>query len=190
MCPSRYNPFEKDGIFVHMRGNEFVPPKIFKMGGRMGNTQGHYNRIAAIFFLGVGVFFALYARSVEIGTWNEPGPGFLPFWAGITLSAMSVALLIGSYARKAWAAKPPFFPKSDSWKKVLATFLSLIAYNLLLNPLGFTLTTFLFLAFLVKFIFPQTWMRTLLVSVLGSVIARLLFINFLETQLPKGFLGF
>jgi hypothetical protein len=46
------------------------------------------------------------------------------------------------------------------------------------------------LLFLVKFIFPQTWARTLLVSVLGSVIARLLFINFLETQLPKGFLGF
>lgn len=156
----------------------------------MEKTQSHYNRIAAIFFLAVAVFFAVYARSVEIGTWNEPGPGFLPFWAGLTLAAMSVALLIGSCARKAWAVRPSFFPKSDSWKRVLATFLSLIAYNLLLNPLGFTLSTFLFLAFLVKFIFPQTWPRTLMVSVLGSVIARLLFINFLETQLPKGFLGF
>jgi hypothetical protein len=33
-------------------------------------------------------------------------------------------------------------------------------------------------------------MRTLLVAVLGAAMARLLFINFLETQLPKGFLGF
>ena len=149
-----------------------------------------YNRIAALFFLGVGVFFAIYARFVEIGTWNDPGPGFLPFWAGITLSAMAVALFLGSYARKVWADRPSFFPQSDSWKRVLATFLALIAYNLLLTPLGFTLATFLFLTFLVKFIFPQTWMRTLLVAVFGSVFARLLFINFLETQLPKGFLGF
>jgi len=156
----------------------------------MGKTQSHYNRIAAIFFLVMGLFFALYARSVEIGTWNEPGPGFLPFWAGLTLSAMSVALLVGSYARKAWAVRPSFFPKPDSWKRVLATFLSLIGYNLILNAMGFTLSTFLFLFFLVKFIFPQTWARALLVSVLGSVIARLLFINFLESQLPKGFLGF
>ena len=156
----------------------------------MEKTQSHYNRIAAIFFLAVAVFFSLYARSVEIGTWNEPGPGFLPFWAGSTLAVMSIALLIGSYARKAWPARPSFLPKSDSWKRVLATFLALIAYNLLLTPLGFTLTTFLFLLFLVKIIFPQTWARTLLVSVLGSVIARLLFINFLETQLPKGFFGF
>jgi len=103
---------------------------------------------------------------------------------------MAAALLMGSYARKAWAARPSFFPQVDSWKRVLATFLSLMAYNLLLTSLGFTLTTFLFLAFLVKFIFPQTWTRTLLVAFLGSAFARLLFINFLETQLPKGFLGF
>jgi hypothetical protein len=156
----------------------------------MEKTQSHYNRIAAIFFLIVGIFFSIYARSVEIGSWNEPGPGFLPFWAGITLTVMAAVLLMGSYARKAWAARPSFFPQADSWKRVLATFLALIAYNLLLTSLGFTLTTFLFLAFLVKFIFPQTWGRTLLVASLGSAFARLLFINFLETQLPKGFLGF
>jgi putative tricarboxylic transport membrane protein len=149
-----------------------------------------YNRVAAIFFLCIGVFFTLYARRVEIGTWTEPGPGFLPFWAGLTLTIMSIALLIGSYGKKAWQAKPSFFPKPDSWKRVLATFLSLIVYNLLLTPVGFTLTTFFFLTFLVKWIFPQSWKRTLTVSICGSLFARLLFIHFLETQLPKGFLGF
>jgi putative tricarboxylic transport membrane protein len=156
----------------------------------METTQKDYNRGAAIFFLAVGLFFAIYARSVEIGAWNEPGPGFLPFWGGIILTGMSAALFVGSYARKAWAARPSFFPRADSWKRVLATFIALIAYNLLLPRLGFTLITFLFLFSLVKFIFPQTWGRALIVSVAGSVIARLLFINFLETQLPKGFLGF
>lgn len=150
----------------------------------------NYDRLAAFFFLTVGIFFSCYARLVEIGSWHQPGPGFFPFWAGIILSAMSVALLLRSYAPKILPAHPPFFPQRDSWKRVLATFLALIAYNLFLSPLGFTLTTFLFLAFLVKFIFPQTWMRTLMVAILGSVITRLLFINFLETQLPKGIFGF
>jgi len=150
----------------------------------------NYDCLAAIFFLVVGIFFSFYARSVEIGSWHQPGPGFLPFWAGMTLSAMSVALLLRSYASKILTARPPFFPQKDSWKRVLATFLALISYNLLLSPLGFTLTTFLFLAFLVKFIFPQTWRRALAVAMLGSVITRLLFINFLETQLPKGIFGF
>jgi len=149
-----------------------------------------YNGIAAIFFLLIGVFFALYARTVEIGTFTEPGPGFLPFWAGLTLVTMSIILLLRSYATKSRAAKLAFFPLPDSWKRVLAVFLSLIVYNLLLTPLGFTVTTFLFLIFLVKFIFPQTWKRTLVVGALGSIFARLLFINFLETQLPRGLLGF
>jgi putative tricarboxylic transport membrane protein len=149
-----------------------------------------YNRVAAIFFLFIGIFFSLYSRRVEIGPWTEPGPGFLPFYAGLSLVVMSIALLLGSLTKKAWQAKPSFFPKPDSWKRVSATFLSLVVYNLLLTYLGFTLTTFLFLTFLVKFIFPQSWKRTFIVSVCGSLFARLLFINFLETQLPKGFFGF
>jgi hypothetical protein len=150
----------------------------------------NFNGIAAVFFLLIGIFFTLYARTVEIGTFTEPGPGFLPFWAGLTLVAMSIILLSRSYARKDGATRSSFFPQPDSWKRVLAVFISLIAYNLLLTSLGFTVTTFLLLIFLVKFIFPQTWKRTLLVGALGSIFARLLFINFLETQLPRGFLGF
>jgi len=150
-----------------------------------------YNSIAAIFFLLTGIFFTLYARTVEVGTFTEPGPGFLPFWAGLTLVAMSIILFLKSYySRKAETVTPPFLPQPDSWKRVSAVFLSLIAYNLILTPLGFTVTTFLFLVFLVKFIFPQTWKRSLVVGVLGSIFARLLFINFLETQLPRGLLGF
>ena len=149
-----------------------------------------YNRTAAIFFLLVGVFFSLYARSVEIGAWNEPGPGFLPFWGGIVLAVMSLALLLKTVWGKLPAITRPFFSRPDSWKRVLATFLALIAYNLLLNPLGFTLATFLFVGFLVRFVFPQTWTRTWVVAVLSALGARLLFVNLLETQLPKGLLGF
>ncbi len=152
--------------------------------------MSRYNSIAAIFFFLTGIFFTLYAPTVEIGTFTEPGPGFLPFWAGLTLLVMSIVLFLKNFSRKDEGVRLPFFPQSDSWKRVSAVFLSLIAYNLLLTRLGFTLTTFLFLTFLVRFIFPQTWKRSLTVGVLGSVFARLLFINFLETQLPKGFLGF
>ena len=148
------------------------------------------NRIVGLFFLSVGIFFALYARTVEIGTLTEPGPGFLPFFGGLTLTGMSIALLLKTFLKKMSELRPAFFPQRDSWKRVLLVFLSLIAYNLVLSPLGFTLTTFFFIGFLLKFIFPQSLKRTLVVAFLSALGARLLFINFLETQLPKGFLGF
>ncbi|MCX5910489.1 MAG: tripartite tricarboxylate transporter TctB family protein [Deltaproteobacteria bacterium] len=155
----------------------------------MERTQSQYDRISAIFFLIIGGFFALYARSVDIGTWHEPGPGFLPFWAGLTIGIMSLALLLKNLKRKG-PVRPSFFPESESWKRVLTTFLALIVYNFVFDLLGFALTTFLFVGFLVKFIFPQSWAKTLIVALSAAIIARLLFINFLETQLPKGFLGF
>ena len=85
---------------------------------------------------------------------------------------------------------PPFFPLADSWKRVLIGFVSMVAYLLLFKPLGFTLVTFLFIAFLLKTVFPQSWTRTLIVASATAILSRLIFINFLETQLPAGFLGF
>jgi putative tricarboxylic transport membrane protein len=154
----------------------------------MAKTQNHYDRIAGAFFLIVGAFFSLYARTIEIGAWNEPGPGFLPFWGGLTLVVMSISLLAQTRKRNG-PVRPNFFPVSDSWKRVSATFVALIAYNLVFDVLGFTLTTFLFVGFLAKFIFPQSWRRSFIVAVSAAVFARLLFVDFLQTQLPKGFLG-
>ncbi|AFM25923.1 tripartite tricarboxylate transporter TctB family protein [Desulfomonile tiedjei] len=155
----------------------------------MARTQSSYDRIASIFFIGVGLFFTLYARRVDIGNWNEPGPGFLPFWAGITLTIMAVALFIGSL-RSTGVKLPPFFPQADSWKRVAATSLAMIVYALILNFVGFTIATFVFVGFLAKCIFPQTWMRTVIVAGLSALGARFLFIDLLKTQLPLGFLGF
>jgi putative tricarboxylic transport membrane protein len=150
----------------------------------------YYNRIGSIFFGAIGLFFAFYGRVLDIGSWNEPGPGFLPFWAGVTLAVMALFLFIGSFKRNDWPVMPPFFPLADSWKRVLMAFTSLIAYLSLLPYLGFTLITFFFVAFLVRYIFPQGWSRTLIVAAATTIAARLLFINFLETQLPLGFFRF
>jgi hypothetical protein len=101
---------------------------------------------------------------------------------------MSSALFVQNWRRKG-PVRQSFFPEAVSWKRVSATFSALIAYNLVFDFVGFTLTTFLFVGFLVKFIFPQTWLRSFIVALSSAVIARLLFVNFLQTQLPKGFLG-
>ena len=156
----------------------------------MEKKINHYNRISALFFIGVGMFFSLYGRTVEIGDWSEPGPGFMPFWSGIVLIVMAVFLLLGSFKRKEWQVMPPFFRLADSWKRVLMAFFAMVAYLLLFELLGFTIVTFIFIAFLLKTIFPQNWKRTLIAAAVTAILARLIFINFLETQLPLGFLGF
>ena len=150
----------------------------------------NYDLVIASFFLAVGMGFSIYARSIEIGTWHNPGPGFFPFWAGIVLAGMSIVLLLlRGFRKKPTIDLPPFFPEKDSWKRVLTTFLALLAFNLGMQFIGFTVISFLFLAFLLRFVFPQNWKRTLVIAALGSAITRLVFIHFLEVQLPKGIFG-
>lgn len=148
-----------------------------------------YDFIASPFFLCAGLFFTLYARTVEIGTVEEPGPGFLPYWAGILLAGMAVLLFLKAFIGKVVEAGV-FFPEHDSWKRVTMVFLALVAYNMLLTHLGFTLVTFLFVGFLVRAVFPQGWITTLATAALSTLGARLLFVNLLELQFPKGLLGF
>jgi hypothetical protein len=106
------------------------------------------NIVGGIFFLTVGLIFAVYSRSVDIGDLSEPGAGFLPFYGGLSMIGMAALLLVNSWVGKdAGTAVDPFFPESDSWKRVLSTFLALVAYNLLLRPLGFVLVTFFSLHF-------------------------------------------
>ncbi len=55
--------------------------------------------------------------------------------------------------------------------------------------LGFVLTTFCFVAFLVKCIFPQAWLRTVVTAVFSTAGAQIIFVNLLELQFPKDCLG-
>jgi putative tricarboxylic transport membrane protein len=146
--------------------------------------------IGGLFFMCAGIVFAVYARSVDIGTWEEPGPGFLPFYGGALMIFMTAILVAGNLFKKAAEAVEPFFSERDSWKRVGAVSLSLIGFNLLLKPLGFVLVTFLFVGFLVRFIFPQGWIKSIVTAFLATACARIIFVNFLEINFPKGILGF
>jgi len=146
--------------------------------------------IGGTFFLIVGLVFTIYSRSVDIGEWSEPGPGFLPFYGGLITIGMAVLVLAKAFLAKQAAAADPFFPEHDSWKRVLSTILALVAYNLLLHPLGFVAVTFLFVAFLVKFIFPESWVKSLLTAALSTACAQIVFVHLLEINFPKGIVGF
>ncbi len=53
-----------------------------------------YQTGSAIFLLAVGAFFSLEARNLEIGRIIQPGPGFVPFWLGLALILLSLALIL------------------------------------------------------------------------------------------------
>ena len=127
------------------------------------------------------------AYRLDLGSYNDPGPGFLPFWNGIALGILSLLMLGHSFAKN--SERSDAF-KEILWKKVLFVLGYMVAYALVLEKIGFLITTFLFIIAAINTIAPKRWYIVAMVAVMTSLATYLVFQVWLKSQLPKGVLGF
>jgi putative tricarboxylic transport membrane protein len=73
---------------------------------------------------------------------------------------------------------------------MVLTILALLGYAMTMEYLGFLLSTFVFLVFLLRFIEPQRWSTVLLGALLTSGVSFLIFELVLKCQLPRSPLEF
>jgi len=128
---------------------------------------------------------------MSLGTLHTPGPGLLPFLLGSLLIVVSLPILIGSLLL--FRKTVPESRAAEIWagvefKNVLIIIISLVAYALLLEKLGFILTAFLFLFVLFATFDFQRWLFALGVSSVTIFITYLLFNVVLRVELPSGLL--
>ena len=146
--------------------------------------------ISSLFWLGVGVIFCVGA--IRLGLYNGmPGAGLFPFMAGIILICLSIMFLIFTITKgkEGEIVREKFFPEKDSLRKVLSSVFALFAYQMALEPLGYLLTTFLFMIFLLIFIEPQRWMISITIAFLTTGSSYTIFVFLLNVRLPKGIFG-
>ncbi len=126
------------------------------------------------------------ARNLSIGKVSAPGPGFFPTVIAIILILLSLFLIISSDGKK---EEKPHADKRFGYR-VIMVFLFLLAYFFLLEYLGFVVTSFLFMASLFVTVTLQKWYMAFLWAFVATGLAYLLFQILLESNLPKGVLGF
>ena len=119
-----------------------------------------------------------------MGHLRDPGKGFIPFLSGILLAGLSLTIFIRSILKK---EKESAFGKD--WKKGVWVIGSLIIYALVLEKLGFLVTTFIFLILSLLSFQPRKLLSAFLVSLFTVLISYLVFSLWLKVQLPKGILG-
>ena len=144
----------------------------------------------ALFLLLFGIFICWEARGLDVGRVVKPGPGFFPFWLGLALIIVSLALL-SHFGRK---KIDPSISSQDLWKglhweKVLYSSVAVLLYALFLETLGYLLATVLLIFFFFRVIEPQKWVVVILGSVITSFITYFLFKVWLQVQLPAGLWG-
>ena len=148
--------------------------------------------IASLILIVIGVLFCFFSLRVGLGRINDPGPGFIPFVTGCALILLSLGTIFfeGKPGRKEESESKPPKETDSGWVLPASVLLSLLIYALVLEFLGFFLSTFLFLTFLLMMSEKRSWKASLGFSILTTGSAYLVFGYLLEVGLPQGFLGF
>ena len=163
------------------------------IGGSCMERRTFLNREIISSFVWVAVGLVFCGGGVHYGLFAETGPepGLLPFVAGIILSCLGLVVLISS-CRSVWEEKKEterFFPETDSFRKVFFAVLGLCLYAFAFEYLGFLITNFLILIFLMRFIEPSKWTTVLIVALLTAGSFHLVFRIILKVPFPRGILG-
>ena len=136
---------------------------------------------SGFFFFGLSLFALWESLRTGLGTLKEPGSGLVSFGAGIVLSGLSLVLI-----HRGWGIRESL--KAHS-RRVILALVSLFAYSLFLETLGFIVATFLLVGILFQLGEPRRWWALLTMSALVTLLVYLVFSVLLHVYFPRGFLG-
>jgi len=114
-----------------------------------------------------------------------PGPGFVPFWLGLTLAACAIPVIVTDL-RKAERSEKLFRPETRQCLQVLGM---IVAVFLLLPILGFSVGLALITGGGMRLMGKHGW-AACAVTVIGTAVSiHYLFGQWLTIPLPKGMIG-
>lgn len=148
--------------------------------------MGLANVLAGLVVTLLGLGVTLSASKLAYHAEYGPGPGFLPLWIGLGLTACGAITLAGALRRFRRETEPFSGPLT---RKVAFVFSSLVVTFLLLPVLGLTVALSLFTGFTARAAGRHGWGVCLLLAVATGVTIRAVFGYALDIPLPKGLLG-
>ena len=144
---------------------------------------------SSLFWFVIGIGVVLGSVKYGFGTFHEPGPGFITFFAGTILAFLSIALFFSSIRDRESRGGLGELWVDLEISKVFYVILLLVVYTLVLRPVGFLVSTFLLLAFLFRVKAAYRLRTILFMSFLVTAGSYIVFELWLKAQLPKGILG-
>lgn len=151
-----------------------------------------WTRSAAVCLFALGVFVCVSASSLRYYTPLGPGPGFLPFWLGLGLAVMSVVLFVKAWSGAVSREQADSAVAPGGWQRLGAMTLALVLSAVMFLPLGYRITTLLFLVFafwyLGRPLGVRGWSLCISVAAVGSFGVFVGF-QWLNVPLPVGSLG-
>jgi putative tricarboxylic transport membrane protein len=146
------------------------------------------NVTCSIILMALAMVAILESIQLPFGTLRSPQPGFWPLILSMILAFFSL-IHLGNSIKARGKEKGPFWAQSGGWKRIGMAVGALVAFGFLFEPLGYLVSVFLLIGFLLRVIEPMRWWLMITIALLSSVLSYLLFGVLLSTPLPAGLLN-
>jgi putative tricarboxylic transport membrane protein len=140
---------------------------------------------ASVLLITIGVAVIVWAFRLKVGTLLRPLAGFFPFLVGCGIVGLSLVLLFRGWLGRGDAPRP-----YGQWQKPVVMLAALVVYAVLLEPLGYILSTIFIAVVTLRILGVASWRLVAVSSVVLSVVVYVLFTRFLDVELPAGILSF
>jgi len=145
------------------------------------------DRWGSSFWLIFSIVICIESYRLGIGSFHAPGTGFFPFWVGMVFGALSLLLLVLTFVRE---GKRVRISEKVRWGSIILVLASLFLYAAVLEKIGFVVSTLLFIGALLMIIERKKWPIVAIIAILSTLAFYIVFQVWLQSNLPKGLLGF
>lgn len=146
--------------------------------------------VAGALIVAIGAFMLFESMKMLYMQESIPGPGFLPRLLAIGLICTGLALTVKGVRPGLTAQEVIDWPNARGWRRVALMTVALAVALLVLDKLGFLLTTAAFMLVVVYGLGSRSW-RTLVSMPLAAAIGLyVVFAVWLQVPLPKGIITF
>ncbi|MFT3960353.1 tripartite tricarboxylate transporter TctB family protein [Propionivibrio sp.] len=135
---------------------------------------------AGVFFAAFGGFAAVVARGYTLGTAEDIGPGYFPFWLSVLLGVLGAVLAVSSLAPRAQRTE---VGRLD-WKSMLWIVGAVLLFAVLLAPLGVILAMVALVLVAARGSHEFTWTGAVGSALVLGVLVYLVFVQGLHLQFP------
>lgn len=155
-----------------------------------------FDRVAAMITIPIALFLIYVAYSAPKSNIRQTlGPQALPIAVLILIIVCAVFIFIEASGDKQQSAPatdveeaPPVSAGFDKYKTVVLVVLGLVVYGIMLEPVGFVISTTLLVLYSARLFEKGKWVRNVVVSLLFSISVYYCFVNLLDVMLPAGIL--
>ena len=153
----------------------------------MINSEG----IICILWITLSGFVAFQSIRLNLGSFVEPGPGFLPFCSSLIIGSLASILLLSKVfkRKKGHDIQTNKFRLGKLWIKAAYLMVGSFIYSFIIwEKVGYLIGTPIFLFFLLKVVGSQSFKKSALTSVGVTIVSYLIFQTWLQCMLPHGLL--